>query len=123
MQIRRLPFNPLSLLMHISITGLRPKGIIGFIRFWRLAIPSFAQAKGAAGNVFCEVKKMNGFQCTLTAWESREQMLLFMRSGTHLKAMKAFTKIATGRTYGYESDSVPSWPEAFQLLQEKGKQY
>ena len=109
--------------MHISITGLKPKGLIGWLRFWRLAIPSFTQAKSAEGNVFCEVKKINGFQCTLSAWESREQMLVFLRSGAHLKAMKAFSKIATGRTYGYESDTVPSWQEAFQLLQEKGKDY
>ncbi len=109
--------------MHISITGLKPKGIIGWFRFWQLAIPSFTQAKTAEGNVYCEVKKIAGFQCTLSAWESRDQMLVFLRSGAHLNAMKAFSKIATGRTYGYEASTVPSWQEAFQLLQEKGKVY
>jgi hypothetical protein len=37
--------------------------------------------------------------------------------------MKAFPKIATGRTYGYEAEQLPSWAEAFTLLQEKGKEY
>jgi hypothetical protein len=50
-------------------------------------------------------------------------MLNFLRSGVHLKAMKTFHKIATGPTYGYESDTIPSWEEAFELLMEKGKYY
>jgi hypothetical protein len=109
--------------MHISITGLKPKGISGFLKFWILAIPSFTQAKSADGNLLCEVKRINGFQCTLTAWESRPQMLDFMRSGKHLKAMKSFHKIATGKTFGYESDTIPIWTEAFDLLQKNGKSY
>jgi hypothetical protein len=46
-----------------------------------------------------------------------------MRSGIHLKAMKSFHQIATGKTYGYESNDIPSWTVAFQLLQENGKNY
>ena len=108
---------------YISITGLKPKGVIGFFKFWRLAIPSFQQAQKAEGNTFCEVKRMNGFQCTLTAWESREAMLNYLRSGAHLVAMKSFSKIATGRTYGFESESIPTWEDAIQLLLEKGKEH
>lgn len=109
--------------MQISITGLKPKGIIGFIKFWTLAIPSFGEAKSAKGNLYSAVKKINGYQCTLTAWESREAMLVFMKNGVHLKAMKSFHSIATGRTYGYTSDMIPSWEEAFELLETKGKNY
>jgi hypothetical protein len=50
-------------------------------------------------------------------------MLNYLRSGAHLKAMKAFTKIATGPTYGYESDTIPTWEEAYLLLTEKGKMH
>ena len=109
--------------MHISITGLKPKSLWGFIRFWTLAIPSFSEARSAKGNLFSEVKKINGFNCTLTAWESREFMLVFMKNGVHLKAMKSFHKIATGKTFGYESDTIPDWKTAFSLLEEKGKFY
>ena len=109
--------------MHISITGLKPKGIYGFIKFWTLAIPSFGEAKSAKGNLYSAVKKMNGYQCTLTAWESREAMLVFMKNGVHLKAMKSFHSIATGRTYGYEANIIPSWEEAYELLESKGKNY
>lgn len=109
--------------MHISITGLKPKGIYGFFKFWTLAIPSFGEAKSAKGNLYSAVKKINGFQCTLSAWESRDAMLVFMKNGVHLKAMKSFHSIATGRTYGYESDTIPSWEEAYELIESKGKNY
>lgn len=109
--------------MYISITGLKPKGVIATFKFWTLAIPSFKQAQTAKGNQFCQVKRINGYQCTLTAWDNREIMLEFMRSGTHLKAMKSFHKIATGKTYGFESETVPTWAEAFQLLTSHGREY
>jgi hypothetical protein len=109
--------------MYISITGLKPKSFWGTIKFWTLAVPSFRQAQTAPGNLHCAVKRMKGYQCTLTAWENREVMLAFMRNGAHLKAMKAFSSIATGKTYGYEAAELPNWDEAFTLLQEKGKQY
>lgn len=109
--------------MHISITGLKPKGILGFFKFWRFAIPSFSEAKSAKGNLYSAVRKINGYNCTLSAWESRDAMLVFMKNGVHLKAMKTFHSIATGRTYGYESDTIPSWEEAFKLLETKGKNY
>lgn len=109
--------------MYVSITGLKPKGFIGFLRFWTLAIPSFRQAQTAKGNLHSAVKKINGYQCTLTAWENRDIMLEFLRTGPHLKAMKAFNSIATGKTYGYDSETLPSWNEAFDILQSKGKTY
>jgi hypothetical protein len=46
-----------------------------------------------------------------------------LKNGAHLKAMKSFHKIATGRTYGYESDAIPNWEEAYSILESKGKNY
>jgi len=109
--------------MYISITGLRPNGIVGTLRFWALAIPSFRQAQQAKGNLFCEVRRIKNYQCTLSAWSSRNAMLDYLRSETHLKAMKAFPKIATGKSYGTEAESVPSWEEAFEALLQKGRDH
>ena len=109
--------------MYISLTQLKPKGLISYFRFWFLAIPTFRQAQMAKGSLSVSAKRMNRSQCTITSWESREAMLEFMRSGAHLHAMKAFHKIATGRTYGYEADQLPSWSEAMVLLKEKGRDY
>jgi len=109
--------------MYVSITGLKPKGFLGFIKFWTLAIPSFRQAQTVKGNLHCDVKRINGYQCPLTAWESRDMMLEFMRVGPHLEAVKAFSKIATGKTFGYETETLPDWVAAFKILQEEGKVY
>lgn len=109
--------------MYISLTQLNPKGLISYFRFWFLAIPTFRQAQMAKGSLSVSAKRMNRSQCTITSWESREAMLEFMRSGAHLHAIKAFHKIATGRTYGYEADQLPSWSEAMVLLKEKGRDY
>ena len=109
--------------MYISLTCWEPNGFLSYIRFWFLAIPSFRQAQIAEGNLHCDVKKVKEYQCTITAWESREMMLQYLRSGAHLKAMKAFKQIATGPTYGYESETIPTWEEAYVLLTEKGKMH
>jgi hypothetical protein len=50
-------------------------------------------------------------------------MLDFMRSGSHLKAMKVFPGIATGKIFGYEFDTIPDWKEVFEVLMEKGRSY
>ncbi len=109
--------------MYVSLTALKPKNFLSYLKFWTLAIPSFAQAQAAKGQLHVSAKRVKGYQCTITAWESREVMLDFMRSGAHLKAMKQFHSIATGRTFGYEGDKIPTFDEAFELLQEKGKDY
>lgn len=109
--------------MYISLTQLKPKGILSYFRFWVLSIPTFRQVQIAKGSLSVTAKRMNGRQCTITSWESREVMLEFMRGGAHLKAMKAFHKFAPGRTYGFEAEQLPTWKEAMVLLQEKGKDY
>lgn len=109
--------------MYISITGLKPKGLMGFLKFWRIARLSLRQAHSARGNLFCKVKMIRGYQCTLTAWVDKNAMLDFIRGGYHLKAIQSFHDIATGKTYGFESKHIPEWKEAFELLQLKGIKY
>ncbi len=109
--------------MIISITGLRPKSILHSIPFWFRAIPSFNQAKNTPGNKFCEVKRIQGIQHTLTAWNDMETLRAFVSSGPHLKAVKSFRKIATGSTFHYESDTIPTWEEARRLWEANYKEY
>ena len=35
--------------MYVSVTGLKPKGLIGWIRFWKLTIPASKDAQKADG--------------------------------------------------------------------------
>jgi hypothetical protein len=108
---------------YVSITGLKPKNIWATFLFWRHAIPSKMQADTAPGILFSEVKRINKIQHTLTAWESKQHMLAYIHQGAHLKAMKAFRKIAVGKTFGYESDRLPTWDEVHELWLKNGKEY
>jgi hypothetical protein len=37
--------------------------------------------------------------------------------------MKAFKDIATGKSFGYASNDIPTWDVAFQRLMEEGKNH
>ena len=107
--------------MHISVTGLKPKGLIGWIRFWILTIPAAKDAQKANGILHCVFKSRNGFEHTLTVWKSKKHMLGYLRSPAHAKAMKNFSKIGDGKTYGYEADTIPSWEDALLEWDKNGR--
>jgi hypothetical protein len=81
------------------------------------------QADTADGILLSQVKQINGIQHTLTAWQSQAHMRAYISKGAHLKAMKVFRKIATGKTLGFETDRIPSWEEVHQIWKERGKEY
>ncbi len=71
----------------------------------------------------CELaiaRQINGIAHTITVWNNRKDMLAFLTSGSHRKAMRVFSKIGTGYGFGIESDIVPSWEEAHQLWLARG---
>ena len=68
--------------------------------------------KKAERILHCEFNSRNGCQHTLTVWKSKEHMLGFLTSPPHLKAMKKYSKIGSGKIYGYEAITIPSWDEA-----------
>ena len=109
--------------MIVSVTGLKTKGWLAFVRFWLLAIPAFRQAKTARGNLFCETRHIAGVSHTLTVWKDRKSMKHFVLTGAHKKAMGHFAKIANGATVTYEADEVPTWQEALAQWHEKGEWY
>ena len=93
------------------------------IRFQLLAVLVFKQARSSAGILFCEVKSVDGFHHTLTAWKTKKDTRKFVLSPVHQKAMKIFPKIATGSTIGYETDKMPTWDEALLMLRKKAVNY
>lgn len=108
---------------YVSVTGLKVKSLWYFPMFLKHAIPSFQQAQRAAGNVFAETKAKNGIQHTLTVWEDKKSMMLFLRSGAHAQAMKVTQQISDmseTKVYGYESDILPTWEEALKQWEEHG---
>ena len=109
--------------MYVSVTALKTRGFLSAIRFRLLAVPVFKQARPSAGILFCEVKSVDGFHYTLTAWKTKKYMRKFVLSPVHQKAMKIFPKIATGSTIGYQTDKMPSWREALLMWRKTAVNY
>ena len=109
--------------MYVYVTALKTRGCLSAIRFRLLAVPVFKQARSSAGILFCEVKTVDGFHHTLTAWKTKKDMRKFVLSQVHQKAMKIFPKIATGSTIGYETDKVPTWDEALLMWRKTAVNY
>lgn len=109
--------------LYISITGLRLKGPWDALRFWRLAIPAMRQARQAPGNVQATAKTIAGVRHTLSVWESKAAMKAYLYAGAHKKAIKAFPAIATGKTFGFESERVPDWADVHRMWHEHGRSY
>jgi hypothetical protein len=106
--------------MYVSITGLKPKGLIGWIRFWTLTIPASKDAQRAEGIIHFAFNSHNGYQHTLTVWKSKKYMKNYLTSPAHLKAMKNFSKIGRGKVHGYEANSIPSWQKALAKWDKNG---
>ena len=109
--------------MYVSVTGLKPKGLIGWIRFWLLTIPASKDAQKAKGIIHCAFNSRNGYQHTLTVWKSKEHMLGYLSSPAHLKAMKNFSNIGSGKVYGYEADTMPNWENALTEWDKNGRMH
>ncbi|CAN0600412.1 unnamed protein product [Ectocarpus sp. 12 AP-2014] len=107
--------------VYVSITGLTLKSPLQVLAFSWHATRSFSQAASAPGNLSTDARKVDGVHHTLTVWTSREAMLTYLRSGAHLKAMKAFRSIGTGKVHGYHTDKAPSWREALIIWRDKGR--
>jgi hypothetical protein len=106
---------------YISITGLRLNHAIHAPRFWWHAIRSMVQAKSAPGNISAETRTINGVHHTVSVWQDREAMRNYLGAGAHIKAMRVYKKIATGKVLGFEADAPPHWDEAHKLWLSKGR--
>lgn len=109
--------------MYVSITGLKVRSWLQAPLFWRHAIPSLRQAQMAPGNLFADVRKVDGVQHTLTAWESRAAMRAYLTSGAHLQAIRAFRRVGSGRVCGYETETQPTWDEALACWRVNASEY
>ena len=98
--------------MYVSVTGLKTKGMISWIRFWALAIPAFRAAQTAKGARFVRTQIRQAVHPPLTVWDSKADMMAYRRSPAHLKSMRVFAQIDTGKVHGYEADNIPTWDAA-----------
>ncbi len=115
--------NDVTKPVYVSITGLRLKTPFHAAWFWWHAIRSMMQAQGAPGNLRAEARSIAGVQHTLTVWIDRAAMRRFLITGAHARAMRVFPRIATGATFGFETDSVPDWADVHRQWCERGVDY
>ena len=109
--------------MYVSVTGIKPKGITGWLYFLLYNIPASKASKGHDGLLASELSSRNGHLHTFTIWESRNHMIAYRSSPAHLKAIKSLSKIGSGKIHGYETDTMPSWEEAYSEWGEKAREY
>lgn len=107
--------------VYVSITGLRLRRIWHAPVFWSHATRSLGQAKAAPGNISARARTIDGVHHTLSVWTDRAAMMAYLASGAHLKAMRLFPRIATGKTCGFTTDRVPDWSEVPAIWRERGR--
>lgn len=107
--------------MYVSITGLKPKGVLQVPRFWWHAIRSMQQAQRAPGNLSVEARTIAGTHHTLSLWKDRAAMRAYLAAGAHRDAMRASRSIGSGAVHGYESETAPTWDDLPALLRQHGR--
>lgn len=111
--------------MIVSITELNLKNFWSFLIFIPHAVKSKIQASKAKGLVFIDLQSEGLLvQRTLSAWETEQDVRNYIKSGNHLKAMKALGRHSkTSYTARYTSETMPTWDEALAYLRKNGKSH
>jgi len=103
--------------MKVTITSIELKGPFKFFALSANALNIIKQLKATK----CKDFKKRGFwttHYTMTLWNSESELKDFAKSGAHLEAMKKSKQIAKEiKTITIESDSLPSWKDALELLE------
>eukprot|EP00037_Helgoeca_nana_P013476 m.124080 g.124080 ORF g.124080 m.124080 type:complete len:149 (-) comp22056_c0_seq2:278-724(-) len=111
--------------MYVSTTGARSDCVVPLAQVRNVHDTGDAalqqQANAAPGIISTDSRRTNGTIHTMSVWENRESMRQYMRKGDHVQAMKIFDSIATGKTYGYETDEIPTVEVARELYDTKGR--
>ena len=108
--------------MFVSVTSLRLKSFLAFLKLSWHGLKISQQAKDEAGFIKMKNSGFGKLHFPLTQWKTEEDLKRFARSGNHLNAIKVSAKLATEiKTYTYSPDSFPSWSEAKAQLNKNGK--
>lgn len=107
-------------MVYISITKLTLSSIFKLFNFIKYASRANLQAAKSEGNISIATKNQYFKHFwTLTVWESKDHMSKYVRSGDHRKAILTAPLLASEICiYGYESDNVPGWKEAMEILKQ-----
>ena len=103
--------------VYVSITGLVLHSALHWPRFALNAGASMVQARSAPGNRFAEARQIGEIHHTLSVWDNRDAMLLYLRADAHLRAMRIFSRIGHGKTHGFETETPPAWEDVPRLYE------
>jgi len=109
--------------MVVTITSIRLKSIWKFFALSSFALQITRQLYKSKGMLKFRKTGLGKLHFTMTVWESEVDMKNFAYSnGAHMKFMKKSASIASELgTYTFESNEIPDWKTAKQLLVDKGK--
>jgi len=100
--------------MHISVGRLRLKPGANRLRLlWHGAL-AYLQARRADGVIRASVYREDGRTLwSLSVWVSREAMLSYRNSGSHLRVMRVARALGARVDFRHwQADAVPSWEAA-----------
>jgi hypothetical protein len=110
---------------HVSLTRLRLRSI-RYVPFFLLdALRTNSQVSKASG--FIEGALLNDREWTfwtLTSWQSRQNMLDYMLTGSHKAAMPKLLKWCDEASVAHweqETATLPTWEEADHLMRTTGR--
>lgn len=108
--------------MYITLTSIRIRHLHDYFRLSWYGLKITLQSRKQAGFVTMKNTGFGYHHYTASAWESREDLKNFARSGAHLHAMQQSKSLSTAiSTYTYEGDTLPDWKTVKQMLKENGK--
>lgn len=97
--------------VYVSITGLRVNKFYHYLKFFWLAVRAMEQARQSSGLIRAEARTIKGVHHTISIWDNESSMRKFLVTGAHLKAMRSFNQIATGKTVGFMTAKPPEWSQ------------
>ncbi len=108
--------------MHITVTSIKLRSVWLFFKLSLNGMRILKQTKTEKGFIKMKNTGFGYLHYTMSMWESPEDIKRFARSGAHLAAMKQTKELATEvKIYTYPASQMPSWKQAKELLNEKGR--
>jgi hypothetical protein len=109
--------------MLVSVGRIRLKPDASFWRFFWHSLCVYLQARRAAGIVRASVRRQDArTYFSMSVWKTREAMLAYSTTGSHLQAMKISKELATRIDFRHwQADAVPSWETALHRFAEQGE--
>lgn len=98
------------------------RSVSSYKLFATYGVPTMQSAIDSALKVDHQNYFASRLHLTLSVWPSKEASLRYVVGPLHKGAIAIKDQIGRdGRVYGYETDTIPTWDEAYYLLEKHGR--